>query len=79
MKRAYAVDVLVCPTCKGKMTIISIINDENTAKKILGHLGLSTRAPPRGRPWQPGQPQPAVDGAAARFEGIDAPAELDWT
>jgi len=79
MKRAYAVDVLVCPRCHGKMAIINIINDERTAKKILEHLGLSTRAPPRGRRWRPGQQQIAVDGNATRFEGIDAPAEFDWT
>jgi hypothetical protein len=44
MKRAYAIDVLVCPWCRGKMSIMGIITDERTARKILGHLGLPTHA-----------------------------------
>jgi hypothetical protein len=55
-----------------------MITDERTAKKILEHIGLSTRAPPRGRRSRPGQQQIAVDGEATRFEGIDARAEFDW-
>ena len=77
MKRAYAVDVLVCPRCQGNMAIIGIIDDERVARKILGHLGLSSRAPPRGRPWRPGQQQLALQDDAARFDGIDAPATID--
>ena len=53
MKRAYAVDVLVCPNCHGSMSIIGIIDDEQAAVQILDHLGLRSRAPPRGRPWRP--------------------------
>jgi hypothetical protein len=79
MKRAYAVDVLVCPKCQGKMATISIITDERAARKIFEHLGLSTHAPPRGRRWRPRQQQIAVDGDATRIEGIDATAEVDWT
>jgi hypothetical protein len=47
-----------------------MISDERTASRILEHLGLLMRAPPRGRPWRPGQLQPAVDGETIRFEGI---------
>jgi hypothetical protein len=31
MKRAYALDVLVCPKCHGSMSIIAIIDDEAVA------------------------------------------------
>jgi hypothetical protein len=49
MQRAWAVDVLVCPRCNGSMRLIAFIEDPPTARKILEHIGLSTRAPPRGR------------------------------
>src|SRR5260370_41237340 len=55
MKRAYAVDVLRCPRCEGPTRLVSLIEDQRIAQKILFHLGLSTRAPPRGPPWRPGQ------------------------
>ena len=76
-KRAYAVDVLICPRCRGKMTILSIIDDQDVAQKILQHLGLPARAPPRGRPWRPGQQKLALDDALVNFDGIDSPSTTD--
>ena len=55
LKRAWAVDVLTCPRCAGPMRIVAFIEDERVARKILEHLGLPSRAPPRGRPARPGQ------------------------
>ena len=40
---------MTCPLCQGPMKLIAFIEDPGTAKKILDHLGFSTRAPPRGR------------------------------
>ena len=78
MKRAYALDVLVCPKCAGKMSIIAIIDDEEVAVKILDHLGLSSRAPPRGRPRRAGQQLLAFDSAASDdFDGVDPPTPTD--
>ena len=47
-----------CPHCGGPVTIIAAIEDPLVIAKILAHLGLPTRAPPRsparvGAPFQP--------------------------
>jgi hypothetical protein len=55
MKRAHQIDVLVCPRCAGSMRLVALIEDERIAKRILTHLGLQARPPPRGRPWRPAQ------------------------
>ena len=70
MKRAYALDVLVCPRCQGPMRLVSVIQDERVAARILEHLGLPARAPPRGGPWRSGQ-QLALDDLD-RYDGVDA-------
>ena len=75
MKRAYAVDVLTCPRCQGPMRPVAVIKDEGVARRILEHLGLPARAPPRGRPWRSGgQPQFAL-ADPERYDGIDAPTQ----
>lgn len=48
LKRSWLIDVLVCPRCAAPMRVISHIEDERTARRILEHLGLPARAPPRG-------------------------------
>ena len=35
------------------MELISVIEDASIAHRILAHLGLPTREPPRGPPWRP--------------------------
>jgi uncharacterized protein YbaR (Trm112 family) len=78
MKRAYLLDVLVCPRCSGKMSVIAMIDDEEVAVKILDHLGLSSRAPPRGRPRRLRQQVLGFDLAARdAFDGIDSPSTID--
>jgi hypothetical protein len=49
MKRSYALDVLSCPRCQGPMRLIAVIDNPLVARRILVHLGLPARAPPRGR------------------------------
>jgi hypothetical protein len=58
MHRAFAVDVLACPQCGGRLRLIATLHDPAVIRKILGHLG---RAPsgPRSRP------APPASGAAA--------------
>jgi hypothetical protein len=56
------------------MRLIALIEDERVARKILVHLGLPSRAPPRGQPWRPGQQLFAVEDHAAGFDGIDYPS-----
>ncbi|MBM4393938.1 MAG: ATP-dependent helicase HrpA [Deltaproteobacteria bacterium] len=53
LKRAFAIDVLVCPRCAGPMRLIALIDDERIARKILTHLGLPTRAVVRQNSYSP--------------------------
>ena len=47
LKRVFDLDLEHCPNCGGKMKIIAAILDQPVIEKILTHLGLQARAPPR--------------------------------
>jgi len=47
LKRVFAIDITTCPQCGGTLTILAAIKDPAVIVKILGHLGLPSRAPPR--------------------------------
>jgi hypothetical protein len=47
LKRVFGIDIEICPHCQGKLTIIAVIEEPAIIAKILKHLGLPTRAPPR--------------------------------
>jgi hypothetical protein len=47
LKRVFDIDVEHCPNCGGALKIIAAIEDPPVIDKILSHLGLPTRAPPR--------------------------------
>src|SRR3954464_15363682 len=49
LHRTYAVDVLRCGGCGGRLRLLAAITEKATAKKILAHLGLPTE-PFVGRP-----------------------------
>ena len=57
------------------MRLVAVIEDNDVIRKILDHLGLPSTAPPRGRPWRPGQ-QFFPDNASTALVGdaIDPPA-----
>src|SRR3989442_8367863 len=46
MARIFAVDVLQCPRCGGRIRILAAIEDPSVARKILDCLGLPSRPPP---------------------------------
>jgi len=58
MERSFGFDVLACPRCSGRMTLVALIRDAAVVGRILRHLGLSAvvpvpragRAPPL--PWE---------------------------
>jgi hypothetical protein len=50
MQRVFAVDVLECPRCGGKMKILATIHPPEATAAILESLGLSPRAPPLAAP-----------------------------
>ena len=47
LKRVFDIDIEHCPHCGGTMKIIAAIEEPALIAKILAHLGLPTRAPPR--------------------------------
>ena len=72
LKRSFGIDALQCPTCHGRMELIATVEDPDVAAKILTHLGIPARAPPRPPPWRPPQPKlPALDDA------IDPPSAFE--
>ncbi len=46
MRRVFAIDVLVCPACGGRMRVIAAIEEPRVIRAILDWLGLPARAPP---------------------------------
>jgi hypothetical protein len=47
LKRVFDIDLEHCPQCGGEFRIIAAIEDPAVIAKILTHLGLPARAPPR--------------------------------
>jgi len=49
MRRVFAIDVLQCPRCQGRMRILAGIHPPEAIRKILDCLGLASRPPPIAR------------------------------
>ncbi len=47
LKRVFDIDLEHCPHCGGTLKIIAVIEGPAVIAKLLAHLGLPTRAPPR--------------------------------
>jgi hypothetical protein len=47
LTRVFAIDLTTCSQCGGPLTILAAIEDPSVIVKILSHLGLPTRAPPK--------------------------------
>ena len=47
LKRVFAIDITTCPQCGGTLTLLAAIEDPTVISKILTHLGLPSRAPPK--------------------------------
>ena len=54
LRKAFAVDVLACPTCGGRLEVLAFITEQAVARKILDHLGLASQAPPLAPARAPG-------------------------
>jgi len=55
LKRTFAVDVLVCPKCSGKMKLVQMATTPGDIHKGLAKAGLAAMPPPRPLPDVPGQ------------------------
>ena len=47
LKRVFEIDLEHCPNCGGELKIIAAIVEAPVTGRILTHLGLQARAPPR--------------------------------
>jgi hypothetical protein len=45
MERSFGFDVLACPRCAGRMTLVALIRDAAVVGRILRHLGLPDEVP----------------------------------
>jgi hypothetical protein len=72
LKKVFAIDVLACPECSGRLKMIAFIADPGTARNILEHLKLDPTGPPlpaaRGAPPSI-EPPPNYDVADPVYEG----------
>jgi hypothetical protein len=66
LRKVFAIDVLACPECNGRMQVIAFIAQATVAKRILDHLGEDSTGPPVARvaaPQEQVEPGPAYDAA----------------
>jgi hypothetical protein len=47
MRRVFAIDVLACAACGGRLGLLATIEDPPIVSKILAHLGMPTEGPRR--------------------------------
>ena len=65
LRKVFAIDVLACPECTGRMQLIAFIAEARVAKRMLDHLGEDSTGPPLARAQaQPEQLDPGPDYAA---------------
>jgi hypothetical protein len=57
MHRAFAIDVLACLHCGGRLRLIAALHDPAVIRKILAPVGIAPSGPSPG-------PAPAAPGAA---------------
>ncbi len=70
LKKVFAVDVLACPDCGGRLKLVAFITEATVACRILDHLGLDSQGPPVARPQPPPElfdPGPDYDSADPSF------------
>ncbi|MBS0445732.1 MAG: hypothetical protein JSR59_07265 [Proteobacteria bacterium] len=53
LKRVFEIDMQHCPNCGGELKIIATILDPAVIERILDHLGLPARPPPRSPAREP--------------------------
>jgi hypothetical protein len=55
LRRTFAIDVLACPSCKGRMKLLAIVTRPESIGRYLAALGepteLPLRSPSRGPPY----------------------------
>ena len=52
-KRVFKEDVLRCPKCSGAMKVVAFVNEQDSIRKFLDHLGLPSTGPPIAKARRP--------------------------
>jgi hypothetical protein len=60
MQRSFGFDVLACPRCAGRLTLVALIHDPVVVRRILEHLRLPVEPPA----FLPARDPPLVFAAA---------------
>jgi hypothetical protein len=47
LRRTFGHDVLVCPSCHGRMKLLAMVTDERELARYLAHVGEPAQVPPR--------------------------------
>ena len=45
MRRSLGLEVLACPRCGGRLTLIALIDDPAVIRRVLNHVELPTAVP----------------------------------
>jgi hypothetical protein len=53
MRRAFAVDLLACPACGGRLRLVATLEASDATRRILHHLHLPPDVPPPAPPRAP--------------------------
>jgi hypothetical protein len=61
LARVYAVDVLACRRCGGRMKVVAFLTESDVTRKIRNHLDLPS-VPPEPRPGRTRDPTPGSRG-----------------
>ena len=77
LKRVFMTNVLTCPECQGRMTILAAITNPEAIRKILDHLGISSEAPHGAGARPPPQADLSIAPDPSEVEHADPPSH-DW-
>jgi len=79
LRKVFAVDVLACPDCGGRLRVLAFITEAAVASRILDCLGLESIPPPLARAQAPPEefePPPEHDGVDPV---LTDPSMTGWT
>ena len=77
LKRVFLVDVLECPKCQGRMTILAAVTPPASVRRVLDHLGLPSEAP-RLRAARPPPQLDLLEGREPSDGFYPDPPSPDW-
>jgi hypothetical protein len=65
----FAVDVLECPDCGGRLRVVAYLAEGKASREILQHFGLD----PTGPPVKKAEPSPELVEPPPEYDLVDPP------